>query len=103
MSIKMLYGWLQKLYNTVKLNLFYMLLSLLVPLILWKVQVGRDVVVTLADPGQHGYVNVPLLIAAFSLLALSNWAIPVLAIDLWRAATRKHVNSHLLYAAIRGD
>lgn len=50
----MLYGWLQKLYNTVKLNLFYMLLSLLVPLILWKVQVGRDVVVTLADPGQHG-------------------------------------------------
>lgn len=89
-----------KLYNTIKLNLFYILLSLLVPVILWKVQVGRDIVVSLAERPQHGYVNIPLLIASFSLLALSNWAIPVLAIDLWRAATRRPVNSQSLYTGL---
>ncbi len=77
-----------------------MLLSLLVPVILWKVQVGRDIVVSLAEPLQHGYLNVPLLIASFSLLALSNWAIPVLAIDVWRAVTRRHVNSQSLYTGL---
>lgn len=100
MNTKTLYGFLLKLYNTVKLNLFYILLSLLVPVILWKVQVGRDIVVTLAEPAQHAYFNIPLLIAAFSLLALSNWAIPVLAIDIWRAATRRHVSSQLLYSGL---
>jgi len=95
-----LYKFLLKLYNTVKLNLFYVLLSLLVPVILWKVQVGRDIVVSLAEPPQHGYVNLPLLIASFSLLALSNWAIPVLAIDIWRILTRRHANPQSLYSGL---
>lgn len=100
MKTKTCYGFLLKLYNTVKLNLFYILLSLLVPVILWKVQVGRDIVVSLAESPQHGYVNIPLLIASFSLLALSNWAIPVLAIDLWRAVTRRTANSQSLYTGL---
>src|SRR5690606_34902058 len=101
-QIKMnrLYKFLLKLYNTVKLNLFYVLLSLLVPVILWKVQVGRDIVVSLAEPPQHGYVNLPLLIASFSLLALSNWAIPVLAIDIWRILARRHANPQSLYSGL---
>lgn len=89
-----------KLYNTIKLNVFYILLSLLVPLILWKVQVGRDIVVSLTEPGGRNYLNIPLLIAAFSLLALSNWAIPVLAIDLWRLVLRRRVKSSRLYGGL---
>ncbi len=89
-----------QLYNTVKLNAFYILLSLLVPLILWKVQVGRDIVVSLTEPGERNYLNIPLLIAAFSLLALSNWAIPVLAIDLWRWVLRRRVKSQRLYGGL---
>jgi|GEM_PF-1088540 len=100
MKTKTCYGFLLRLYNTVKLNLFYILLSLLVPVILWKVQVGRDIVVSLVEPPQHGYVNIPLLIASFSLLALINWAIPVLAIDIWRAVTRRFANSQSLYSGL---
>ncbi|GGC31260.1 hypothetical protein GCM10011386_24120 [Parapedobacter defluvii] len=100
MKKKTLYGFLLRLYNTIKLNLFYVLLSLLVPVILWKVQVGRDIVVSLAESSQHSYLNTPLLIASFSLLALSNWAIPVLAIDIWRALTRRRVNSQSLYSGL---
>ena len=91
-----------KLYSTVKLNVFYILLSLLVPVILWKVQVGRDIVVSLAEKGTLNYINISLLIASFSLLALSNWVIPVLAIDVWKLILRRRAKSQLLYGGLIG-
>ncbi|SEL49365.1 hypothetical protein [Parapedobacter koreensis] len=100
MKTNTLYRILSRLYNTIKLNLFYVLLSLLVPVILWKVQIGRDIVVSLAEPGGHNYVNIPLLIASFSLLALSNWVIPVLAIDIWKGVLGRRIKTQLLYRGL---
>lgn len=102
MSTNRRYNFLLKLYSTVKLNIFYILLSLLVPVILWKVQVGRDIVVSLVEKGTPNYLNIPLLIASFSLLALSNWVIPVLAIDIWKFVLRRNANSQLLYGGLIG-
>jgi len=102
MNTNRLYAFLLKLFNTVKRNVFYILLSLLVPVILWKVQVGRDIIVNLAEQGQHNYLNIPLLIASFSLLALSNWVIPVLAIDIWKLVMRRRANSQALYGGLIG-
>ncbi len=100
MATSILYDFFLKFYRTIKHNVFYILLSLAVPLILWKVQVGRDIVVSLTEPGSYGYLNIPLLIAAFSLLALSNWVIPVLAIDLWALIMRRPVKSQRLYGGL---
>ncbi len=94
------YDLFLKFYRTVKQNMFYMLLSLAVPVILWKVQVGRDIVVSLTEQGNDNYLNIPLLIASFSLLALSNWVIPVLAIDLWALMMRRPVKSQQLYGGL---
>ncbi|WP_262248874.1 hypothetical protein [Parapedobacter soli] len=94
------YDFFLKFYRTVKHNVFYILLSLAVPLILWKVQVGRDIVVSLTEQGSDNYLNIPLLIAAFSLLALSNWVIPVLAIDLWALVMRRPVRSQPLFGGL---
>lgn len=94
------YDGFLKFYRTIKHHLFYILLSLAVPVILWKVQVGRDIVVSLTETGGYNYVNIPLLIASFSLLALSNWVIPVLAIDLWALIMRRPVESRQLYGGL---
>src|SRR3546814_178054 len=94
------YDFFLKFYRTVKHNVFYILLSLAVPVILWKVQVGRDIVVSLTEAGGYSYLNIPLLITSFSLLALSNWVIPVLAIDLWALVMRRPVKSQRLYGGL---
>ncbi|MGK6350518.1 hypothetical protein [Parapedobacter sp. DT-150] len=100
MNTNWLYSTLLKLYNTIKRNAFYILLSLLVPMILWKVQVGRDIIVSLAEPGGRNYLNIPLLMASFSMLTISNWVIPVSAIDLWKMVVRRRVKSQLLYSEL---
>ncbi|WP_257669367.1 hypothetical protein [Parapedobacter tibetensis] len=102
MNTNTLYGILLKLYNTFKLNGFYILLALLVPIILWKVQVGRDIIASLAENGEQHYINIPLLVASFSMLAISNWVIPVLAIDIWRFILKRRVKSQWLYLGLIG-
>ncbi len=101
MRTPVIYRFALTLYNTFRLNAFYILLALLVPLILWKVQVGRDIIVSLSEGHEQHYINIPLLIASFSMLAVSTWVIPVLGIDLWKfIVKRPDASSQQLYRGL---
>lgn len=95
-----IYDVLSKFYETVRNNLFYILLSLLVPIILWKVKIGEDLIFDLLDLSNYRYLNAPILIGAFVMISLINWVIPVLAIDVWRIVLNKRLKSEVLYKSL---
>lgn len=100
MVLDRLYGWAVRLYYSFVYNWFYIILSLLVPLLLWAIDIGRDIILDLTEVHNFQFINIPLIILSFTLLTLSNWVIPVFAINVWRFFTGKKPNSLFIYARL---
>ncbi|QNL49212.1 hypothetical protein H8S90_21115 [Olivibacter sp. SDN3] len=95
-----LYNYLARLYYTFVYNWFYIILSLFVPIVLWAIDIGRDIVLDLTEIHNFQFINIPLIILSFTLLTLSNWVIPVLTINVWQFFTGKKPNSLFIYARL---
>lgn len=76
---------LEKLYNTIKYNGLYILLSILFPIMFYKIDAGREIVLFMLNPNQQ--YNISLIAFSFFLISISIWCIPVLAIDLFKLMT----------------
>jgi len=72
-------------------------LSLVVPVVFWKVKIGRDIILDLTEIHNFQYFNVPLIVMAFTLLTLSNWVIPVLSLNIWKVFTGKNPQQNFMY------
>ncbi|MFT3705241.1 MAG: hypothetical protein QM802_22935 [Agriterribacter sp.] len=71
----------EKVFNSVRYNGFYIALSLLFPYIIFKLDAGKELVLSLME--DHAYLNLVLSVVSFSILGFSIWCIPVLGIELF--------------------
>lgn len=88
----------EKLYNTIKYNGLYILLSLMFPLLFYKLDAGREIVLFMLNENQQ--VNLILIAFSFSIISLSIWCIPVLAIDYFNAITDGYSNKNEIFEKI---
>lgn len=75
-------NFIERLYNSIRYNGFYLVLALLFPYIIWKFDAGKEIIVSMAEEGFG--LNIGLSILTFSALCLSVWCIPTLAIYLFQ-------------------
>ena len=78
----LLFTSIEKIYNSIKYNGFYILMSLLFPLIIWKFDAGHEILVSMTETAF--WPNIILSVAAFAGLAFSVWCIPTLAIKFFQ-------------------
>lgn len=74
--------FIERLYNSIRYNGFYILLSLLFPFIIWKFDAGKEIIVSMTEYGFS--MNIGLTLLAFSALSLSVWCVPTLAIQVFQ-------------------
>ena len=86
---------LEMLFNTIKYNGLYIFLSLLFPLMFYKLDAGREIVLFLLNDKQQ--YNISLIAFSFSLISLAIWCIPVLAIDYFKIVTDGKVDKNELF------
>ena len=86
---------LQQLFNTIKYNGLYILLSLMFPLMFYKLDAGREIVLFMLNANQQ--YNISLIAFSFSLISLSIWCIPVLAIDYFKIITDGKVDKNEIF------
>lgn len=96
-------NFIERLYNSIRYNGFYLILSLLFPFIIWKLDAGKEIIISMTEKGFG--LNIGLSVLAFSTLCLSIWCIPTLAIKVfqfildWRAPAgakdEKSINTKL--------
>ena len=73
---------IEKIYNSIKYNGFYIVMSLLFPVIIWKFDAGEEIIVSMTETAF--WPNIILSLAAFAGLAFSVWCIPTLAIKFFQ-------------------
>lgn len=73
---------IEKIYNSIKYNGFYILMSLIFPVIIWKFDAGEEIIISMTETAF--WPNIILSIAAFAGLAFSVWCIPTLAIKFFQ-------------------
>ncbi|MFT3750651.1 MAG: hypothetical protein QM768_20235 [Agriterribacter sp.] len=71
----------EKVFNSIRYNGFYIVLSLLFPYIIFKLDAGVELVRSMIE--DHAYLNIVLTLVSFSILGFSIWCIPVLGIELF--------------------
>ena len=86
---------LEILLNTLKYNGLYIFLSLMFPLLFYKLDAGREIVLFMLNQNQQ--YNLSLIAFSFSLISLSIWCIPVLAIDFFKAVTDSDANKNEIF------
>lgn len=87
-----IFSLLERLYNSLKYDGIYIVVSILLPLALWKIAAGQEIVKFLAT-GKDTH-NVVLILFVFTMLTFSVWSIPTLAISLWKKVTGTAINEN---------
>jgi hypothetical protein len=77
--------FIERLYNTIRYNGFYITLSLLFPYIIYKLDAGKEIIVSMAENAFS--LNIALSLLTFSTLCLGIWCIPTLAIYIFQFVT----------------
>jgi hypothetical protein len=73
---------IEKIYNSVRYNGFYILISLLFPIVIWKLDAGEEIIISMTETAF--WQNILLSLTAFAALAFSVWCIPTLAIKFFQ-------------------
>ncbi len=89
---------LEILLNTLKYNGLYIFLSLMFPLMFYKLDAGREIVLFMLNANQQ--YNISLIAFSFSLISLSIWCIPVLAIDYFKIVTDSNIDKNEIFEKI---
>jgi hypothetical protein len=77
--------FVERSFNTLRYNGFYIFLSLLFPYIIWKFDAGKEIIVSMTE--QEFSLNIALSLVTFSASCLSIWCIPTLAIRFFQFVT----------------
>ncbi len=88
-------SFIERLYNTIFYNGFYILLSIIFPFIIYKMDTGHEIIENILD--DHSGLNTSLIIFAFFLVSFSVWSVPTLAIRLWKFVTGNTTSNEVLY------
>ncbi len=85
-------AFIEKVYNSIKYNGFYILLSLVFPLIIWKFDAGKEIIVSMSETA---YIeNMLFSLVAFAGLGFSVWCIPTLAIKFFQFVANYRVKGN---------
>lgn len=93
---KVILDFIEKLYNSILYNGFYIFLSLLFPYVIYKLDAGHEIIENIVENEKVG-LNISAILFAFFLLAFSVWCVPTLAIRLWKFFTGNKTDNYLLY------
>lgn len=77
--------FIKGIFNSVYYNFPFIFLSVAFPLLFYKLDAGRELILLLAEPNQ--LYNLGLVTFSFQLLSLSLWCLPILAIELFSTMT----------------
>lgn len=95
-TVKIILDFIEKLYNSIRYNGLYLLLSLLFPYIIYKLDAGHEIIENILEDQAVG-LNISAIMLSFLLLSFSVWCVPTFAITLWKWATGNTTQSHVLY------
>lgn len=96
--MKAILDFIERLYNSIKYNGLFILLSIIFPIIFSYFDAGRDIMNSLLLT-ETGY-TILLTALSFIILSLSTWCVPVLAILLFSFMTGQNVQKYKLFANI---
>ncbi|MEC4004898.1 hypothetical protein OX283_009545 [Flavobacterium sp. SUN052] len=88
-------NFVQRLYNSILYNGFYIILSLLFPFVIYKLDAGHEIIANIMD--QNVGLNISLIILSFLLLAFSVWCVPTIALPIWKFFTGNKTKNEVLY------
>lgn len=88
-------AYLYKILRSIKYNGFFIIISILFPLLFIKMDAGRELFIQLADSDQ--WYNNSLIAAAFHCLSLSMWCFPAFAVSLFIFLTHSNKGNRQRY------
>lgn len=88
--IELLLTTLEKIYNSIKYNGFYIFLALVFPLIIYKFDAGEEIIISMTETAF--WPNFLLSVSAFAALSYAVWCIPTLAIKFFQFVALKGKN-----------
>jgi hypothetical protein len=93
--LKGILTFLERFYNSILYNGFYIVLSFIFPFMIYKMEAGHEIIENILDG--HTGLNISALMFAFFILAFSVWCVPTIAIYIWKFFTGNKTRKSTLY------
>ncbi len=88
-------NFIERLYNSLLYNGFYIILSFLFPFIIYELDAGNEIIENILD--ENIGLNISLIMISFFLLAYSVWGVPTIALPIWKFFTGNESKTEILY------
>ncbi len=87
--------FIERLYNSILYNGFYIVLSFLFPFIIYELEAGHEIIENILD--ENIGLNISLIMISFFLVAFSVWCVPSVALPIWKFFTKNETKNEILY------